>query len=247
MDSHPPSDRSILQHRRSLSVRWALSAAGVVLLAPLCLAQQPPASGDVPPPPATNGDAPAGQTTPALSTPASPAAPAQTPGTPAPAAADARYVIGAEDVLQITVWNEPKMSGALPVRPDGMISIALIGDLPAAGRTPAQLGNDITEKAKKVIRDPNVTVVVTAVNSQKVFLVGEVGKVGPIALTPGMTPLQAIATAGGPGPFANVKKIYILRGAGVQQQRIPFNYKQALKGESRQGVELHSGDTIVVP
>lgn len=170
------------------------------------------------------------------------------PATPVPIASDAaRYVIGAEDVLQITVWHEPNMSGALPVRPDGMISLALIGDLPAAGKTPMQLGSDIAERAKKFIQDPNVTVVVTAVNSQRVFMVGEVGKVGPIALTPGMTPLQAISTAGGPGPFANVKKIYILRGAGAQQQKIPFNYKQALKGESRQGIELHPGDTIVVP
>ena len=167
---------------------------------------------------------------------------------PAAAAADAtRYIIGAEDVLTITVFHEPNMSGTLPVRPDGMISIAFIGDLPAAGKTPMQLGADITEKAKKFIQEPSVTVVVTAVNSQKIFLVGEVGKVGPIALTPGMSPLQAIATAGGPTPYANTKHIYILRGTGAKQQKIAFNYKQALKGDSRQGIELHPGDTIVVP
>ena len=150
-------------------------------------------------------------------------------------------------MLQITVWHEPNMSGSLPVRPDGMISLALLGDLPAAGRTPMQLGADIAEKARKYIQDPNVTVVVTAVNSQRIFMVGEVGKVGPVALTPGMTPLQAIAAAGGPGPFANVKHMYILRGTGAQQQKIPFNYKQALKGDNRQGVALHPGDTIVIP
>lgn len=150
-------------------------------------------------------------------------------------------------MLQITVWNEQKMSGTVPVRPDGMISIALIGDLPAAGKTPMQLGTDIADQAKKFIQDPNVTVVVTAVNSQRVFLVGEVGKVGPISLTPGMSPLQAIAAGGGPSPFANVKRIYILRGTGAHQQKIPFNYKQALKGDTHQDVELHSGDTIVIP
>ena len=170
------------------------------------------------------------------------------PKSPAVAAADSsRYIIGAEDVLQVTVWNEQKMSGAVPVRPDGMISIALIGDLPAAGKTPMQLGTDIADQAKKYIQDPNVTVIVTAVNSQRVFMVGEVGKVGPVALTPGMTPLQAISAAGGPGPFANVKHIYILRGTGAHQQKIPFNYKQALKGDNRGDLELHPGDTVVIP
>ncbi len=191
--------------------------------------------------------APPPAVTPAQAAPAA-AAGATALTQPAPAAADAAtYVIGAEDVLQITVWNEPKMSGSLPVRPDGMISIALIGDLPAAGKTPARLGTDIAERAKKFIQDPSVTVVVTAVNSQKIFLVGEVTKVGPIALSPGMSPLQAISTAGGPTPYANLKHIYILRGAGAKQQKIAFNYKQALKGEDRQGLELHPGDTIVVP
>lgn len=225
-------------------------------------AAQPPAAQTSPAAPQTTPQAPAQTSAPASTPPAGfnstpmgadPTKPADTPtaahpATPASAVADsARYVIGAEDVLQITVWNEQKMSGAVPVRPDGMISIPLIGDLPAAGKTPMQLGSDISDQAKKYIQDPNVTVVVTAVNSQRVFLVGEVGKVGPIGLTPGMTPLQAIAAAGGPGPFANVKKIYILRGTGAHQQKIPYNYKQALKGDNRGDVELHPGDTIVIP
>ena len=233
MDGHlKPLRARPSQTRLSRSSGRTLRALLLLALGATCLCAQQPASS---PPPAPPG---------------SPAAPHQTasPVPPAPAAADsARYIIGAEDMLQITVWNEPKMSGALPVRPDGMISIALIGDIPAAGKTPLQLGADITERAKKLIQDPNVTVAVTGVNSQKVYMVGEVGKVGPIPLTPGMSPLQAIASAGGPSPYANVKHIYILRGAGAQQQKIPFNYKQALKGDNRQGVELRPGDTIVVP
>jgi polysaccharide biosynthesis/export protein len=156
------------------------------------------------------------------------------------------YIIGSEDNLQITVWKEPSLSGTIPVRPDGMISLNLLGDLQASGRTPMQLANDITVRLKKYVQDPNVSVVVLAVNSQRIYMVGEVGHVGPIALAAGMTPLQAIATAGGLSPFANSKKIYIMRTVDGKQQKIPFNYKVALKGGD-QGVALKSGDTVVVP
>jgi polysaccharide export outer membrane protein len=157
-----------------------------------------------------------------------------------------RYVIGAEDSLQVTVWKEPTLSGTIPVRPDGMISLVLVGDLKAAGLTPMALSADISQKLKKYIQDPVVTVVVLGVNSQRIFTVGEVNHVGPIMLTPGMTPLQAIVAAGGPTQFANSKRIYILRTVAGKQQKIPFNYKQALKGDN-QGVSLIPGDTIVVP
>jgi polysaccharide biosynthesis/export protein len=157
------------------------------------------------------------------------------------------YVIGADDSLQVTVWKEPTLSGVIPVRPDGMISLVLVGDLPAAGRTPMQLGDDITLRLKKYIQDPVVTVVVLAVNSQRIFMVGEIGHVGPIMLTPGMTPLQAIAAAGGLTTFAKSKHIYILRGEPGKQQKIPFNYKMALKGDNKQNVSLVPGDTVVVP
>jgi polysaccharide export outer membrane protein len=190
-------------------------------------------------------------------------APALTPTKPAassavvdPAAANSakyagpmdatRYIIGPEDSLQVTVWKEPTLSGNFPVRPDGMISLVLVGDLPAAGLTPMTLSNDITQRLRKYIQDPVVTVAVLGVNSQRIFLVGEVGKVGPIMLTPGMTPLQAIVSAGGLSQFANSKRIYILRMVAGKQQKIPFNYKQALKGENT-GMTLLPGDTIVVP
>jgi polysaccharide export outer membrane protein len=109
-----------------------------------------------------------------------------------------------------------------------------------------QLADDITVRLKKYIQDPNVSVLVMGVNSQKIFLVGEVGHVGPIMLTGGMTALQAIAAGGGLTPYASAKKIYILRNEDGKQQKIPFNYKQALKGESL-GPTLKPGDTIVVP
>jgi polysaccharide export outer membrane protein len=156
------------------------------------------------------------------------------------------YVIGAEDSLQITVWKEPTLSGTIPVRPDGMISMVLVGDLKAAGLTPMALSADISQRLKKYVQDPVVTVVVLGVNSQRIFTVGEVNKVGPIMLTPGMTPLQAIVTAGGLTQFANTKHIYILRTVGGKQEKIPFDYKKALKGEN-QGVALIPGDTIVIP
>jgi polysaccharide biosynthesis/export protein len=162
-------------------------------------------------------------------------------------ALDPNYVIGAGDTIEVNVFNEPKFSGTLPVRPDGMISITLIGDIPAAGFSPMQLATEITSRLKKLITDPNVTVSVTGINSKRIYLVGEVGHVGPMAMTPGMTPLQAIATAGGPGAYANVKHIYILRKVGGKEQKIPFNYKKAVKSGDEQGIVLQSGDTIVIP
>jgi polysaccharide export outer membrane protein len=157
-----------------------------------------------------------------------------------------RYIIGPEDSLGITVWKDPTLSGTVPVRPDGMISMSLVGDLPAAGMTPMALAADITQRLKKYIQDPVVNIVVLAVNSQRIFMVGEVSKVGPLMLTPGMTGLQAIVSAGGLTQFANSKRIYILRKVAGKDQKLPFNYKQALKGDN-QGVSLLPGDTIVVP
>jgi polysaccharide export outer membrane protein len=195
------------------------------------------------PPAATAAPAttPAQQTAP----PEAPAANVAGPNYAGPVDAS-RYIIGPEDSLQVTVWKEPTLSGTIPVRPDGMISLVLVGDMAAAGLTPMALGADISQRLKKYIQDPVVTVVVLGVNSQRIFLVGEVGHVGPLMLTPGMTVLQAIVSAGGLTHFASSKRIYILRTVAGKQQKMPFNYKQALKGEN-EGVSLLPGDTIVVP
>lgn len=157
------------------------------------------------------------------------------------------YIIGPSDVLTITVWKEPSLSGSLLVRPDGMVSIALLGDVHAAGLTPLQLSDQISTKLKKYIQDPNVSVVITQIHSKVVYLLGEVVKRGPVEMTPGMTLLEAIASAGGLTDYANTKKIYILRNASGSQLRIPVHYKEALKGDGTLNLALQPGDTIVVP
>ncbi len=180
------------------------------------------------------------------------AAPVATPASSgqasnAPAAVSADYQIGPDDSLLITVWREANLSGPYVVRPDGMISMPLLNDVKAAGMKPAQLGDFITERLKRYMQDPLVTVSVTAVNSKRIFMIGEIGHVGPMALSAGLSPLQAIATAGGPTTFANTKRIYILRNVAGKEQKIPFNYKKAVKDGDSQGITLLPGDTIVVP
>jgi polysaccharide biosynthesis/export protein len=157
------------------------------------------------------------------------------------------YVIGADDVLKISVWKESELSETLPVRPDGKISMPLLNDIPAAGLTPLQLKDSITEKLKKYIADPRVTVVVTAMNSRRVFVTGEVLHTGPIALLPHMTVLQALSQAGFT-QFANLKGIYLLRTENGKQVKLPFNYKDVVKGNHpEQNILLVPGDTLVVP
>jgi polysaccharide export outer membrane protein len=157
------------------------------------------------------------------------------------------YVIGADDTLHISVWKEPDLTETLPVRPDGKISMPLLNDVTAAGLTPLQLRDTITERLKKYIADPRVTVVVTGMNSRRVFATGEVLHTGPMTLLPHMTVLQALAQAGFT-QFANPKAIYLLRIENGKQQKIPFNYKEVVKGNHpEQNIELKPGDTIVVP
>jgi polysaccharide biosynthesis/export protein len=157
------------------------------------------------------------------------------------------YVIGADDTLHISVWKEPDLTETLPVRPDGKISLPLLNDVTAAGLTPTQLADSITTKLKKYMSDPRVTVVVTAMNSQKIYVLGEVTHTGTMALQPNMTVLQALASAGFT-QFANTKGIYILRTENGKQQKIPVNYRALLKGASiDQNLVLKPGDTIVVP
>jgi polysaccharide export outer membrane protein len=158
----------------------------------------------------------------------------------------AGYRIGAEDALMITVWKEPTLSGPLTVRPDGMISLALIGDVAAATKTPEELSAALQERLKKYIQDPLVTVVVTAALSQKVYLLGEVTHVGQVPLTPNLSILQAISASGGLTPYANPGKMYILRTVDGKQTKINVDYRKALKGEGAPLPPLMAGDTIVV-
>ena len=175
------------------------------------------------------------------------AAPLPAPDATSASPVSSSYVIGPQDVIQVTVWKEAALSQSLTVRPDGMISLPLLGDVPASGLTPTLLSADLGSRLKKYINDPLVTVTVVTVNSKRVFLLGEVGHVGGMALTPDMTPLQAIAAAGGLSPYANAKHIYILRTDNGKQKKIFFDYKKAIKTGNEQGIVLVPGDTIVVP
>jgi len=158
------------------------------------------------------------------------------------------YVIGPADALEINVWKENDLDAKVPVRPDGKISLPLLGDVTASGFTPTQLAADLSKRLKKYVEDPRVTVVVTAVNSRRIYIVGEVLHTGPYALLGDMTVLQALSSAGGFTPFASLKNIYVLRNHDGTQVKLPFNYKKVIKGENmQQNVQLRPGDTIVVP
>jgi polysaccharide biosynthesis/export protein len=157
------------------------------------------------------------------------------------------YVIGADDTLYVSVWKEPDLTNTLPVRADGMISMPLLNDVQAAGLTPMQLAASITEKLKKFVSDPHVTVVVTAMTSQRIYTMGEVLHPGSMNLLPDMTVLQALASAGFT-QFANTKGIYVLRNENRAQKKIPVNYRKLVKGQGMdQNLTLKPGDTIVVP
>src|SRR6267154_601436 len=161
---------------------------------------------------------------------------------------DPNYLIGPDDELIISVWKEPEISRTVPVRPDGKISLALLNDVQASGRTPMQLGSDITERLKNFISEPQVTVIVARINSQRIFVVGEVPRTGSFTLLPNMTAVDAISSAGGFTPFAKRTKIYILRKENGKLISIPFNYKEVVKNRrSEQDVALKAGDRIVVP
>lgn len=156
------------------------------------------------------------------------------------------YVIGPDDTLYISVWKEPDLTETLPVRADGNISMPLLNDVQAAGLTPMQLGSVLTDKLKKYVSDPHVTIVVTQMNSQRVYVTGEVLHPGAMNLTPSMTVLQALSSAGFT-QFANTKGIYVLRNDHGNQTKMAVNYKRLIKGEGGQNISLKPGDTIVVP
>jgi polysaccharide export outer membrane protein len=201
---------------------WKTAVAALVLIGGIALAQ--------------NAAQPSGNSAadkPPTASPSSPAGP--------------EYVIGPEDVLHISVWKEADLTATLPVRPDGKISLPLLSDVQAAGLTPIQLAESVTEKLKKYVADPRVTVVVTQINSKRVYMVGEVTHTGPIPMLPNMTVLQALSSAG-LTQFANTKGIYVLRVENGKQEKMPVNYRKLVKGEQMdQNYVLRPGDTIVVP
>jgi len=165
-----------------------------------------------------------------------------------PVAQDPNYIIGPQDILDISVWKEPELTRSVPVRPDGKISLPLLNDVRAAGLTPNQLAAQITTSLKRFVTDPQVTVIVAQINSQRVYILGEVLRTGAFPLLPDMTILQALSSAGGFTQFANRKKIYMLRTENGKQVKYPFDYKAVIDGKRPDmNIVLRAGDTIVVP
>jgi polysaccharide export outer membrane protein len=238
----------------AVKVGWPAEAVAdaITLSAPAPSSQPNPSA-----PPKTQQPPPAANpSTPAPVGGASPAAPATTPGNaakpeaspPKPPSAD-DYQIGEGDVLQISVWGEPAASlGSVVVRPDGKISIPLIKDVAVAGLTPLQVEKVVTDQLAEVIQAPNVTVVVTQINSKKIYLLGAIKKEGPISYSYRMTVMQAISEAGGLTDYAKRKKIYVLRNENGKQYQLPFDYDAVVKGQHIElNIPLTAGDTIVVP
>jgi polysaccharide biosynthesis/export protein len=162
---------------------------------------------------------------------------------------DDRFVIGNDDVLAIDVWNEKEITRSVPVRSDGKISLPLVGEIQATGRTPLQLEGDIAERLRNYITTPQVTVIVEQINSQKFNMMGQIAKPGAYSITVAPTVMDAIAAAGGFRDFAKQTKIYILRqNSAGSESRIPFNYKEFIKGKNpSQNIKLEPHDIIVVP
>jgi polysaccharide biosynthesis/export protein len=192
---------------------------------------------------------PAGAQSSAATKPASQELATATP-TPASkaATADPNYVIGPQDVLDINVWKEPELTRSVPVRPDGKISLPLLNDVQAAGLTPVKLAEEITTNLKKFVNEPQVTVIVTVINSQRVYILGEVNRAGAYPLLPEMTVLQALSSSGGFTQFAKIKQIYVLRSEDGKSEKYPFNYKDVIAGRRpEENIVLKAGDTVVVP
>ena len=162
---------------------------------------------------------------------------------------DDTFIIGPDDVLNVNVWKEHDISRSVPVRSDGMISLPLVGEVQAAGKTPHMVEHEIATKLKNYISEPEVTVIVEQIKSQKFNILGMVGHPGSFPLTGSMTVLDAIAVGGGFRDFAKQKSIYVLRkNANGTNSRFPFNYKDVIHGRKmEENIKLQPGDTIVVP
>lgn len=164
-----------------------------------------------------------------------------------PVALPKDYVIGVEDVLNVVFWTAKELSAEVLVRPDGKISLPILNDVMAVGMTPEQLAASITKVATKFTRDPGATVLVKAVNSRKVYVVGEVARPGPFQLGSEMNVVQAIGEAGGFLEGAKKGSVVIVRQENGQERRYKFNYNDVVRGKNvEQNIRLVPGDTILV-
>jgi len=182
-------------------------------------------------------------------TDAGPAASKGSSAVPAPAAVSEEFVIGVGDVLAVNVWKEAEVSRTVPVRSDGRITLPLIGELDVRGRTAKQVETEVSARLKEFVSDPEVTVIVQEVHSQNFNILGQVQHPGTFPLTHPITVLDAVALGGGFRDFAKTKSMYVLRRKpDGTWTRLPFNYREAIKGTSpAQNLQLETGDTLVVP
>jgi polysaccharide export outer membrane protein len=228
---------SIEDHRshqqvKSNSLQLALTAA-ILMVAGLTAAGQ-----TKPPEPKANEPKQQSPATP------SPNSPEKTAESSAAAVDPNKYLIGPEDILFIRVWREPDFTLPAAVRPDGKITMPLVGDVQAGDQTPMQLTKSITEMLGKYLNNPDVNVIVTEVRSKKYYIDGEVLKPGTYLLVTPTTILEALSNSGGFRDFANSKKIRILRKGNI----LHFNYKDVSKGKNlEQNILVEPGDHIIVP
>ena len=160
----------------------------------------------------------------------------------------ANYVIGPDDVLSVLFWRDKDMSVDVVVRPDGKISLPLVNDIQAGGLTPGQLRDNVNTIARRFLEEPSVTVVVKQINSRKLFITGQVEKPGPYPMSGTTTVLQLISMSGGLKEFTDGKRILIMRTKDGKQTGRMFNYREVTSGKHlEQNIELHPGDTVVVP
>jgi polysaccharide export outer membrane protein len=225
------------------------ATATLIVLMPCALLAQGPGALT---PPRGAPAAPAAPTRPAASTPAVPApATSAPPADRAPRVPQARigddYLMQVGDKLRIEVYKDAQLSQSVQIRPDGKVTLPLIGDIAATGLTPIALRDQITTSLRDYVNNPVVTVIVVEGTAPTAYVVGEVNHPGMVTLQSDMTVLQALAVAGGLKDFADTKNIRILRKKGTGTETISFNYKDALKGTGGSMVYLQPGDTVVVP
>ncbi len=163
--------------------------------------------------------------------------------------ADSTYTVKAGDTLLVSVWKEPDLQGPVLVRPDGMFSFPLAGQLDARNKSVAELQQELTTKLKKFISDPVVTVSIQEIKGNKVYVIGQVQKPGDFVVNPRVDVMQALSMAGGTTPFAALGDIMILRRTDTgQQQALPFKYTDVVRGRNlQQNIMLQAGDVVVVP
>lgn len=163
--------------------------------------------------------------------------------------ADVTYTVKPGDTLLVSVWKEPDLQGPVLVRPDGAFSFPLAGQMDARNKTVSELQQELTNKLKKYISDPVVTVSIQEIKGNKVYVIGQVQKPGDFVVNPRVDVMQALSMAGGTTPFAALNDIMILRRMeNGQQQALPFKYADVVRGRNLdQNIMLQAGDVVVVP